>query len=239
MEISLLLISLGVLAGLITTVSGLGGGMLLVSALALIWDPLSALTVTSLALLIGNGQRLYMYRRDVRYDFAWRLILGAMPGSIAGALVASSLPNIVLQVAIVAITGLALLQVFAAVSWKFPVSGLTPAAGGVGALAAMSGGGGFLLGPLMLSAGISGNRYVATAAATAVFIHIGRLIGYSANGMMSTEVCVTAAWLAVTIVIGNLIGRALRRSLSQRSLRGFEYGTPVIIALVAVAGLVL
>ena len=50
----MLLAALGIAAGLITTVSGFGGGMLLVSVLALVWDPLSALTVTSVALLIGN-----------------------------------------------------------------------------------------------------------------------------------------------------------------------------------------
>ncbi len=239
METFLLLAFLGIMAGLITTVSGLGGGMLLVSALALIWDPLSALTVTSLALLVGNAQRLYMYRRDVEVSFAWRMIAGAVPGSIAGALVAASLPPIVLQVAIVAITGLALVQAFANVTWEFPVNGLTPAAALIGALAAMSGGGGFLLGPLMLSAGVSGNRYVATAAATAVFIHVGRIIGYGINGMVTSQALIEAAGLAVLIVIGNLLGRGLRRSLSSRSLRGLEYGTPVAIALVAIAGLVL
>lgn len=237
MDFSPLLILLGVAAGLITTVSGLGGGMLLVSALALLWDPLSALTATSVALLIGNAQRVHMFRREVDLAIAGRLIAGAVPGSVLGALVATSLPHLVLQIAIVAITALAVAQTVSSASWTFPVRSLTPAAAAIGALAAMSGGGGFLLGPLMLAAGLSGNRYVATAATTAVFIHVGRITGYAVNGMVSTQTLIAGAGLAVTIIIGNLIGRALRRSLPARSLRSFEYGTPVVVALVAVAGL--
>jgi len=237
MDFSPLLILLGVAAGLITTITGLGGGMLLVSALALVWDPLSALTVTSFALLIGNAQRVYMFRRHVDRAVATRLVAGAVPGSIAGALVATSLPPLVLHLAIVAITALAVVRTASSTAWRFPINGLTPAAAGVGALAAMSGGGGFLLGPIMLSAGLSGTRYVATAATTAVFIHIGRTTGYAINGMVGTHTLIAGAGLAVCIVAGNLIGRQLRRTLPARSLRGFEYGTPVVVAFVALAGL--
>lgn len=237
MELSLLLAALAVMAGLITTVTGFGGGMLLVTVLALVWGPLPALAVSSLALLVGNGQRLYMYWRDVQINAGWRLVLGAIPGSVLGALIATSLPAWVLQVAIVSITGLALAQAMWKLPWRFPLNGLTPAAGGVGALSAMSGGGGFLLGPLMLSAGINGNAYVATGAITAVFIHISRLIGYGANGMVSAQTFVTAGWLAACIVLGNLMGRSLRQTLTARSLAGLEYGTPFVVALIAIAGL--
>ena len=57
-----LYVLLGVLAGALTTVAGLGGGMLLIYALAALGDPHVALAATAPALLVGNLHRL---ARDV------------------------------------------------------------------------------------------------------------------------------------------------------------------------------
>ncbi len=235
----MLLVALGVTAGLITTVSGFGGGMVLVSALALLWDPLTALTVSSLALLVGNAQRLYMFRRGIRPRVAAPLVLGAVPGSLVGALVAGSLPPLVLQASILGVTGLALWRAISGTTWAFPIRALGPAAAAIGALAAMSGGGGFLLGPLLLSAGIMGDTYIATGAVTAVFIHTGRLAGYGANGMIHADTFLVAAGIAASIVAGNVLGRWVRGRLSDRSMRGVEYAAPIACALLALAGTVL
>ena len=189
----MLLALLGVAAGLITTVSGFGGGMMLVSALALLWDPLTALTVSSLALLVGNAQRLFMFRRSVRLRVAAPLVFGAVPGSLLGALVAGSLPPLFLQIAILGVTGLALWRAVSRTTWVFPMRALGPSAAAIGALAAMSGGGGFLLGPMMLSAGIIGETYIATGALTAVFIHMGREpLAESAESVASPATAPTA-----------------------------------------------
>src|SRR5688572_1452872 len=61
-----LVVLLGIAAGFLTTVAGMGGGLLLVTALAVVWGPHVALPVTSLALLVGNLHRLALYRRHLR-----------------------------------------------------------------------------------------------------------------------------------------------------------------------------
>ena len=81
----------------------LGGGMLAILVLSLLYDPKVALTVTAPALLVGNAHRLYLNRRVVNWAIARRIIVGALPGSIVGGLVAMRLPvwvlNGMLQVA--------------------------------------------------------------------------------------------------------------------------------------------
>jgi hypothetical protein len=61
----LTLVPLGLLAGVLTTVAGMGGGMMLVVVLSLVWDPRVALASTAPALLVGNAHRAYLYRAQV------------------------------------------------------------------------------------------------------------------------------------------------------------------------------
>src|SRR5207247_5363015 len=71
-------------------------------------------------------------------------------------------------------------------AWRRPlrIPGLLlwPAGFGVGATAATSGGAGLLMSPLLMSTGLSGEGYVATAATIAVAMHTGRLFAYGAGG---------------------------------------------------------
>ena len=86
------IILLGLMAGVVTTVAGLGGGMMLMLCLAMLIDPLSALVISAPALLVGNAHRVMMYRREIVWPLSGRLILGAVPGSFAGGLLAVSMP---------------------------------------------------------------------------------------------------------------------------------------------------
>src|SRR5690349_10895588 len=79
-----LYVSLGLLAGALTTVAGLGGGMLLLLALATLGEPHEALAVTAPALLVGNLHRLWMGRRELDRETALPLVAGALPGALVG-----------------------------------------------------------------------------------------------------------------------------------------------------------
>lgn len=234
----MVLVLLGIAAGMLTTISGFGGGMMLVAALAVVWDPIAALTVTSIALLVGNGQRMWMYRRTVSVRVAAPLLLGALPGSLAGATLAVAIPPTAVQVAILATTLLALGRgVF---GWTFtpPRRALFLSGAVIGAIAATTGGAGVLIGPLILATGVTGDRYIGTMALVATTMHIGRLSGYALNGQVGASIIVAAAVLAASLIAGNLLGRAVRGKLTAAKLRIVEYAAPVVCAMVAFAGLV-
>ena len=233
-----LLAALGTLAGLITTLSGFGGGLLLVTALALIWDPLSALTLSSLALLAGNAQRLWLFRHDWDRRLAMPIVLGAIPGALLGALFATKAPVWILQVAIVAMTLLSTLRLLAKTPPTLPRYLLAPGAFGVGALSATTGGGGFLLGPLLLSAGATGGRYIAVAASAGTAIHFFRIAGYGAGGMIHLDLIGSVVIITIAILLGNLLGRYVRIRMGATRIRWIEYGAPVVCACLALAGLV-
>lgn len=233
----LLLATLGVAAGLITTLSGFGGGVFLVTSLAVIWDPLTALTTTSLALLMGNAQRLFLFRRHFLASYSVPVIAGAIPGALGGAFLAAQTPDWILQAAIVVITFGAAARAFHRTEWSMRRRHLAPAAAGIGFLSATTGGGGFLMGPLLLSAGATGGLYIATGASAGVAIHIFRITGYSTSGLLDLSMFGQALLLGLTIMAGNLVGRSLRGKLSPRQITWIQYAAPVVCGALALAGL--
>ena len=125
----LLVALLGVFAGALTTVAGMGGGFVLVIALPLFLSPVEALTVSSAALLVGNAHRAWMYRLDIDWSEVRSVALGAVPLAVVGGLAATALPEWILRGAMAAMAGLAVARVVFRLSWS-PSRRWNPAVGG-------------------------------------------------------------------------------------------------------------
>ena len=233
---ALLLLALGVSAGWLTTVAGLGGGMLLVFAVSLLRDPVSALAATTPALMLGNVHRLYLFRRDVAWPIAAPFAAGALPGAIVGAWFVAWIPPRVVLSLMTALTLLALLKTWRGWQWRFGAQSLAPTGFGIGALTGTAGGAGLLMGPVFLAAGLVGVRYSASTALAAALMHLGRLVGYGAGGLFTLSVLRDASLLASAIVAGNFAGRRLRVSLDERGAHVLEYATLVTCVALALAG---
>jgi hypothetical protein len=223
----------GVLAGLLTTLAGLGGGILLLLVLSLVWGPAAALASTAPAMLFGNLHRLWMLRIEVDRPIAKAFAWGAVPGSFVGGLLAARMPEGVLRWLMLGMTAAAVGRAFDLWSWRPRASAMAPAGVGIGALSATAGGAGLLVGPLLMAAGLSGKRFVATVAAAAVALHAGRVVAYGLGGMMTGETALRAAVLTGAVMGGNQLGLWVRdRLLDEKKAHRLELG-----ALIACVGL--
>lgn len=228
---------LGAAAGVLTTLAGLGGGMALMVALSLLQSPTVALASTAPALLLGNVHRMSMFREQVDRRVAVAFAVGAMPGALVGGLLAAALPETVLRCIMVAMTAAALTRALGWWRWQPPAASLVPAGFAIGAVAATSGGAGLLAGPLLMAAGLRGEAYVATSAAAAASMHVGRLLAYGFGGLFDERVLVYAAVLSVTILGGNLLGKHLRAVIGPAQGQRIEMGAMVLAVGLAMAGL--
>jgi uncharacterized membrane protein YfcA len=91
-------VALGIGIGTLGTLIGAGGGFILLPVLALLFpqEPTGTLTATSLAVVAANATSgAVAYGRQQRIDFRSGLVFAAatLPGSVAGALLARSLPR--------------------------------------------------------------------------------------------------------------------------------------------------
>lgn len=210
---------IGLTAGVVTTVAGLGGGTLTVLSLALLLDPLSALVISAPALTLGNGHRLWMYRRHVNGAIARRLIAGVVPGSLLGGLVATQLPGSLIQWMMGGMALLALVRALGLVQGTVPRPWLPAIGALLGGLNATSGATGPLTGALLQSMGLYQVEYIATLGSLAVALHGARLLGYGLGGAVSGEQLVLGVVLAAAVAVGNLLGDRLRRWMGDARQR--------------------
>jgi uncharacterized membrane protein YfcA len=232
-----LLAPLGLLAGALTTVAGLGGGMMLVLVISLIWDPHLALAVTAPALLVGNLHRAWMFRAAIDRKVARAFIAGALPGALAGGFFAVAVPDLVLNGLMLVMALLAVSRSYGAFSWQPSAAQIVPAAGGIGFLNGTAGGAGVLVSPLLMATGLTGRAYIATGAVGAAAMHVGRVIAYGAGGLVGTETLVASGLLAVALLGGNLVGKKLREHLTDRASTRIEIGVLLACSGLAIAGL--
>lgn len=236
--IMVLLVLLGLVAGVLTTLAGMGGGLFLLVALGLVFGPHFALAVTTPALLVSNLHRGWLFRAEVDWRLARTIAVGVIPGAVVGALVLPALPAAVVAALFTASTVFALLRATGRVTLAPRPSWITVYAVAIGALAATSGGAGMLIAPLVLSSGAAGGRYVATVAMGAVAMHLARVIGYGTVGLLGAEHLVDAAAILVGLLAGNLVGRRLRHHVGPRTERTVELGALVVANAFAIAAVV-
>lgn len=209
-----LFVCLGLLAGLLTTLAGMGGGLVLLLALAALTDPLQALALTAPALLLGNLHRLVLYRAEVDRPTARALVAGGLPGALLGGLLATALPDEVLAGVMLALAFVALGQLLG-LRLPVPAGAAAPLGATCGFVTATGGGAGVLIGPFLLARGLAGRTYVATVAAAAVAMHSGRLLAYGSAGAVDAGVLLGGLLLALAISTGNLLGDRVLRFLPR------------------------
>jgi len=232
-----LAVALGLLAGLLTTVAGMGGGLVLTLALATVHDPVVALAAAGIGLLVGNVHRVWMYRARVVRTTAVPYVLGALPGALVGGLLATVAPEDLVRGGMLVLAGLAAAKTVFGVRWNAPAGAMLPGGAAVGFISATSGGGGLLAGPLLLATGLSGRAYVATGAVGAASVHVARLTGYSAGGALAPDVVLLGLVLAVAIPVGNVAGEHTRRRLPPRWIPKLEIGVVLLGLLLALSGM--
>ncbi|MBB5208897.1 sulfite exporter TauE/SafE family protein [Chiayiivirga flava] len=192
---------LGVAAGIMAGLLGIGGGLILV--VALVWllptqgvpagDAMHVALATSLASIVLTGlssARAHHARGSVLWrSVAW-LVPGMLLGGLLGAAVATALSGEALRWFVCGFCVLAALQLLfgqpraGGDRTDAPASpGLTAAGVGIGAVSAVVGiGGGSMTVPLLVWLGVAPVRAVGTSSACGVAIAVASAIGYMGLG---------------------------------------------------------
>jgi uncharacterized membrane protein YfcA len=242
---------LGVFAGTMAGLLGVGGGLIIVPALIAIWQPESIGGIYAMQLAIGTSLativltsvasvRAHHQRGSVQWNTVWRLTPGIVLGAWLGAALATQMSGESLK----SIFGVFELLVAAQMAFGLrpaPHRGLPGQAGmtlvgsGIGAVSAIIGiGGGTMTVPFLTWCNVTIHKAVGTSAACGLPIAIGGAISYLLLGWDNVALPSWSAGfiygpalagIAVTSMLFAPLGAALAHRLStvvlKRSFAGF------------------
>lgn len=211
--------SLGVAAGALTSAAGFGGGLVITLGLSLVLGPAPALAVGAPALMLGHTHRTITMRRSADTKAAWALCLGAVPGSVLGAMTLVALPASAIWWILLVATLLGVAEFSGRIPRTFGRRMLAPGGFAVGWLAAAAGVGGLLLPAVMLGAGLSGAGFVATAAVASMSVSAVRIAMYGGAGLIDGPSLLLSVGAGAGVLLGNAIGLRILRVMTARRQR--------------------
>jgi uncharacterized membrane protein YfcA len=232
----LALLAAGLCAGALTTIAGLGGGILLIAGLSMVWAPAVVLAVTAPALFVGNASRVAFLRREVAWKMVGVFALTGVPTALAASLLAAWAPTGVVKLAIasllVAFVAHEVLKPKRAAQAASTSPWLTPAAGAIaGTVSGLTGGAGFVATPLLERQGLTPTRVVATSSACMGLLHLTKGLGFSLGAVLTPALLPAAAVLAIGIMAGNAVGTRVISRLSRDAFRKLLLGALGLAAI--------
>jgi len=237
---------LGIVTGVMAGLLGIGGGLVLVTALAWLLPlhgvpadaAMHAALASSLASIILTGlssARSHHRRGSVLWPSVAWLVPGMLIGAWFGSRLAISLPGTVLKWTVAGYCGLVGVQMMFSRTPSGNATappprgpGLTMAGGGIGALSSVVGiGGGSLTVPLLIWLGTAPVRAVGTSAACGMFIGLASAAGYAMQappGALPANAIgyvylPAAIGVAVTSILAAPVGTRLAHAISGRALK--------------------
>jgi len=220
-------------AGWITTVAGLGGGILLLPVLIWALGPIGAVVVLSTSMLWGNIIRFAMFHQYTD----WGVIRQLIPGSIIGSIIGASLLNVAPEEAMRPVIAVYLLCFVAYELWgantefetklnHFPVVGFV-----TGWLSGMFGAAGPISAPFLANYGLTKERFLATNMLMALVINGIKALVYTHGGSLTPELWAWSGAAAVMVSIGIWIGKSTLATIDEVR---FKQALLVMLTIVAV-----
>jgi len=221
--VALGLIGLSFLTSLLTACLGLGGGLLMVAAMASVVPPAALIPVHGVVQLGSNLGRAVLFRSHVRRGIVGWFVLGALIGVTLGAAVAVQLPRGLL---------LAAVGVFVLVStwapkvkaWPVPEKGFSFIGLVTAFITMFVGATGPFLAPFLSAERLGDRRTtLGTFAACMTLKHGLKVAAFAAVGFAYLPWLPLAAAMIVTGFLGTLAGRAIVVRVPEAAFRaGFK-----------------
>jgi uncharacterized protein len=214
----LLLIVAGMLASVLSAVTGFGGAAILLPVLVTVFGVRDAIPILTVAQLVGNASRAWFNREEIAWPVVGWFALGSVPAGITGGILFAKTPLPLLT----RILGgfLLLVVVYRHVgegggrkvrAWWF-----TPI-GAIGSfISALVGSVGPAMAPLFLAFGLVKGTYIGTEALTAVLMHITKMVAYGGTSILTVKDTAIGLQIGAVLIWGSFLGKRIVDRVSER-----------------------
>ena len=235
-------LELGILAAaalatsVLSAVVGMAGGITLLSVMLLFLDPLVAIPIHGVVMLVSNSSRTVIQRRHV----AWRILAlqGALmlPMTFAGLALAQRIPptggRLLIGVFVLAATWLpAMLMLGTHPDRAKPTRRFVALGAVVGFLNPTIGATGPLIAPFFLNLGLSRHAIIGTKAACQSLGHLCKIVVFGVAGFVFAEWLMPLALLSAMVIAGTWLGSRLLDRVDELWFTRLYKGMLTLIAL--------
>ncbi len=234
--ILILLFIFGIIAFILSTISGGGGALILVPVLNGLIGTSQTAPVLNLGTFIGRPSRLIIFRRHINWRVFWYYVPAALFGAWIAAWLFSRFSIAWLQI----LVGLFLISTvfqyrfgkrersFNMKLWYFIPLGFI-----VSVLGTIIGALGPILNPFYLNIGLKKEELIATKTANSFFMGIAQIGSYSFFGLLYTELWIYGISLGLGATLGNIIGKRFLVKMKSSTFR------KLLITLMVISGFIL
>jgi uncharacterized membrane protein YfcA len=221
-----LVLAVGLVAGLVSGIVGTGATIILLPVLVFAFGPQAAIPIMAIVALMSNFAKITSWWREIDWRACAAYALGGIPGAALGARTMLSLPPSVVDVALgcfflIMIPGRRWL---AARSYKIGPLILVPAGLAIGFLTGIVVSTGPITVPLFTAYGLVKGAFIATEAAASLAVYISKAITFRSFGALPTDIVVKGLISGSSVMTGTYLAKLVveRLSLSafQRLLDG-------------------
>ena len=224
------------LTAVLSAVVGLAGGMTLLAAMLLFFDPLIALPLHGVIQLVSNGSRSWFQREHIEWWILKYFGILMVPTAMVGLFVGRELSPGSLKLAI----GVFVLLATWRPSWL--LFGVDPGSidprrrflglgGAIGFLNMTVGATGPFSAPFFLGLGLTRHALVGTKAAAQMLGHGVKVLLFAVSGFAFAEYGTGLLWLCACVVAGSYTGARLLDRLSESLFDKLYRGVLTVIAL--------
>jgi uncharacterized membrane protein YfcA len=214
----LLLALIGICVGTMHTLGGLAGGVMLSILLTPLIGVEQVVPVVSVALLFGGLSRLWVFRHSIEWRVFRSIMITGAPGIVAGSAIFSFLP----PRAIAATLGIFLLvttfgrRAVSGQRFKIGPGGFAILGSVFGVVSGMTVGGGMLLVPFLLGAGLTGERFVAIVAAVGFTMSLVKVASFGSLSLLGAQTIFIGSVTGLCVIPGTYVGHWIIRNTPLR-----------------------
>ncbi|MDP2035298.1 MAG: sulfite exporter TauE/SafE family protein [Polaromonas sp.] len=207
----LLVLLAGFAAGCLSGVIGTGSSILLLPLLVHAFGPKQAVPIMAIAALMANFSRVLAWWREVDWKAVAAYALPGVPAAALGARTLLALPANVIEISLglFFLTMIPVRHLLARLQWKARLWHLALAGAVIGFLTGIVLSTGPLSVPVFLAYGLLKGAFLATEAASSLFIYIAKVVTFREFGALPVEVILQGLVFGASLMAGTFAGKAL------------------------------
>ncbi len=211
MIVYLLVLAVGLVAGLVSGIVGTGATITLLPVLTLAFGPKSAIPIMAVVALMSNFAKITSWWKEIDWRACGAYALGGIPGGALGAHTMLSLPSHLVDIAL----GCFFLVMIPGRRWlgarhhKVPLWALAPAGLAIGFLTGIVVSTGPITVPLFTAYGLMKGAFIATEAMSSLAVYISKATTFRTLGALPADIVIKGLITGSSVMAGTYASRLI------------------------------